>query len=65
MERRIRDVARTAEGQGEIAAERVRQVSERLEAALAAAEDRIAAFEAEAESRVDSIERGVRASDRD
>lgn len=65
MERRMRDVARTAEGQGEIAAERVRQVSERLEVALAAAEDRIAAFEAEADERAHAIERGVRASDRD
>lgn len=65
MERRMRDVARTAEGQGEIAAERVRQVSERLDVALAAAEDRIAAFEAEADERAHAIERGVRASDRD
>jgi hypothetical protein len=58
-------VARTAEGQGEIAAERVRHVSERLEVALAAAEDRIAAFEAEADERAHAIERGARASDRD
>jgi hypothetical protein len=65
MERRMRDVARTAEGQGEIAVERVRHVSERLEAALAAAESRIAAFEAETEERAESIERGVRAADRD
>lgn len=65
MERRMRDVARTAEGQGEIAAERVRHVSERLEAALAAAESRIAAFETDAEERAEAIERGVKAADRD
>ena len=54
MERRLRDVARAAEGQGEIAAERLRHVSERLDEALAAAEERIAAFEAEVDMRLDA-----------
>ena len=45
MERRLRDGARAAEAQGEVASERLRHVSERLDAALAAAEQRIAAYE--------------------
>jgi hypothetical protein len=69
MERRLRDVARAAEGQGEIAAERLRQVSARLDEALAAAEERIAAFEAEVDMRLDAklgaAERSVSAADRD
>ena len=69
MERRLRDVARAAEAQGEVASERLRHVMERLDAALASAEDRIATFEAEVEVRLDAqlgaIERSARASDRD
>jgi hypothetical protein len=69
MERRLRDVARAAEGQGEIAAERLRHVSERLDEALAAAEERIAAFEAEVDMRLDAklgaAGRSVSAADRD
>jgi hypothetical protein len=69
MERRLRDVARAAEGQGEIAAERLRHVSERLDEALAAAEERIAAFEAEVDMRLDAklgaAQRSVSAADRD
>jgi chromosome segregation ATPase len=64
MERRLRDVARAAEAQGEVAGERLRHVTERLDAALASAEQRIAAFEAEVdvrlESRLGQVERAVR-----
>lgn len=47
LQRRVAEVARTAEAQQEIAAERLRQISERLDDALAAAEDRAAVLEAE------------------
>jgi hypothetical protein len=47
LQRRVAEVARTAEAQQEIAAERLRQISERLDDALSAAEDRAAALEAE------------------
>jgi hypothetical protein len=47
LQRRVSEVARTAEAQQEIAAERLRQISERLDDALSAAEDRAAALEAE------------------
>jgi DNA repair exonuclease SbcCD ATPase subunit len=64
MERRLRDVARAAEAQGEVAGERLRHVTERLDAALASAEQRIAAFEAEVdvrlESRLGQVERAGR-----
>ncbi len=69
MERRLRDVARAAEAQGEVAAERLRHVTERLDAALAAAEQRIAAYEDEVDVRLDAklgeVERTVRAVERD
>jgi DNA topoisomerase VI subunit B len=69
MERRLRDVARAAEAQGEVAGERLRHVTERLDAALASAEQRIAAFEAEVdvrlESRLGQVERAVRTAERD
>jgi hypothetical protein len=69
MERRLRDVARGAEAQGEVASERLRHVQERLDAALAAAEGRIAAFEDEVDQRLGSklelVERSSRAGDRD
>jgi hypothetical protein len=64
MERRLRDVARGAEAQGEVASERLRHVQERLDAALAAAESRIAAFEDEVDQRLGSklelVERSAR-----
>ena len=69
MERRLRDGARAAEAQGEVASERLRHVSERLDAALAAAEQRIAAYEEELDVRLDAklgdVERAVRAVERD
>ncbi|HSK15964.1 MAG TPA: hypothetical protein VK915_07310 [Gaiellaceae bacterium] len=64
MERRTRDVTRAAEAQHEVASDRLRHVSERLEQALAAADDRIAALEAEIELRLgaklDALERTLR-----
>ena len=68
MERRLRDVARAAEAQGEVAGERLRHVSERLDAALAAAEQKIAAYEDEVDVRLDAklgnVERAVRSVER-
>ena len=69
MERRLRDVARAAEAQGEVASERLRHVSERLDAAIASAEQRIAAYEEEVDVRLESklgqVERAVRAVERE
>jgi hypothetical protein len=69
MERRLRDVARGAEAQGEVASERLRHVQERLDSALAAAESRIAAFEEEVDQRLGSklelVDRSARAAERD
>jgi hypothetical protein len=69
MERRLRDVARAAEAQGEVAGERLRHVTERLDAALAGAEQRIAAYEDEVDLRLEAklgnVERAVRATERD
>ena len=69
MERRLRDVARAAEAQGEVASERLRHVQERLDAALATAENRIAAFEDEVDQRLGSklelVERSTRTGERD
>ncbi len=69
MERRLRDVARAAEAQGEVASERLRHVQERLDAALSTAEDRIAAFENEVDQRLGSklelVDRSVRAAERE
>jgi chromosome segregation ATPase len=62
MERRLRDVARAAEAQGEVASERVRNLTERFDKSLAAAEERIAAFEAYAEIRLDAVERSGKRS---
>jgi len=45
LQRRITDAARTGEAQHDVAADRVRQLSERLEEAIAAAEDRLAVIE--------------------
>lgn len=69
MERRVSDVGRAAESQHEVSAERLRLVSERLEKALADAEERIAAFEAqielELETKLDALERSLRAAERE
>ena len=69
MERRLRDVARGAEAQGEVASERLRHVQERLDSALAAAESRIAAFEDEVDQRLGSklelVERSSLTGERD
>ena len=69
MERRVSDVGRAAESQHEISAERLRLVSERLEKALADAEERIAAFEAqielELETKLHALERSLRAAERE
>ena len=69
MERRLRDVARAAEAQSEVAGERLRHVSERLDAALASAEQRITAYEEEVDVRLEDklgkVERAVRAVERD
>ena len=69
MERRLRDVTRAAEAQGEVATDRLRQVSERLDAALAAAEQRVAAYEEEVDTRLDAklghVDRAVKAAERD
>ena len=57
-------MGRSAESQYEIASERLRSVSERLDEALASAEQRIAAFqlqiEGELEARVGELERSLR-----
>jgi hypothetical protein len=45
LQRRIADAARTGEAQHEVAADRVRQLMERLEEAISAAEDRIATLD--------------------
>jgi hypothetical protein len=67
LERRITDVARAAEAQHEVAGERLRTISGRLDDAFARAEQRIASFEAEIESevtaRLQAIERTYRSAD--
>lgn len=69
MQRRVNDVARAAEVQHEVAADRLRLVSERLDEALAAAESRIATFETqielELEAKLGSLERAMRAGERE
>jgi hypothetical protein len=57
LQRRINDVARTAEAQHEVAAERVRHLSARLEETLGAAEDRQAALEADLDASIRTLER--------
>jgi hypothetical protein len=47
LQRRISEATRTGEAQHDLAAERVRQLSERLEDALSAAEERLAALESD------------------
>ena len=65
LHKRNEDMGRSAEAQYEIASERLRTVSERLDEALANAERRISAFQAqiesEIESRVGELERSLRA----
>ena len=57
-------MSRSAEAQYELASERLRAVSERVDAALAAGERRIAAFqtqiEEEIETRLGELERSLR-----
>jgi hypothetical protein len=57
LQKRITEAARTGEAQHELAAERVRQLTERLEETIAAAEDRIAACEDDY-ARAGRVERG-------
>ena len=57
MERRLRDVARAAEAQGEIADDRLRHMTERLNEALADAERRIAEYERDVDARLGAAER--------
>ncbi|HEY7002913.1 MAG TPA: hypothetical protein VH281_01425 [Gaiellaceae bacterium] len=57
LQRRIADVARSAEAQHEVAADRVRHLAARLEETLSAAEERYAALEAEIDTPVRSLER--------
>ncbi len=67
LERRIGEVTRAAEAQHDIAADRMRIVGERLNAALVQAEERIAAFEAQIEtevtSKLEELERSIRAAE--
>jgi hypothetical protein len=67
MERRLRDVARAADAQGEIAGDRLRHVTERLNEALADAERRIAEYERELDLRLEAkredFGRAVRAAE--
>ncbi|HEX2045221.1 MAG TPA: hypothetical protein VHF23_06310, partial [Gaiellaceae bacterium] len=69
IERRVSDAGRAAEAQHEVSAERLTLVSERLEKALADAEERIAAFEAqielELETKLGALERSLRAAERE
>ena len=64
LQRRIQDITRAAEVQHEVSAERLRAVSERLDAAFEAAEARISSFEAHIElevtTKLDELERTIR-----
>ena len=66
LERRIEQIARSAEEQHEASADRLRIVSERLNAALADAEERIETFETQIEDEVETklaeLERAIRAT---
>jgi hypothetical protein len=57
LQKRITEAARSGEAQHELAAERVRQLTERLEGTIAAAEERIAALEVDY-VRTGRVERG-------
>ena len=67
LERRIGEISRAADAQNEVAEERTRMMGERLNQALAQAEQRIASFEAQVEeemaSRLEALERSVRTAD--
>lgn len=69
MQRRVSDVGRAAEAQHEVSTERLRLVSERLEKALADAEERIASFQAEIEleleTKLGALERSLKAVERE
>jgi hypothetical protein len=64
LQRQLQDIARAAETQQEIAAERVRMISERLHEALAAAESRLdqhqREIEAEVVAKIADLERVMR-----
>ena len=57
MERHMRDVARATEVQGDVAAERLRHLTESLNEALADAERRIAEYQHELARAVEAAER--------
>jgi len=57
LQRRINDVARSAEAEHNAAAERVRHLSSRLEESLAAAEERQAAMETELDASMRTLDR--------
>ncbi|HEY7195633.1 MAG TPA: hypothetical protein VH306_00430 [Gaiellaceae bacterium] len=65
LQKRTDDLARAAESQSETSEARLRTVSDRLDSALASAEQRIAAFQAqieeEIETRIGELERSLRA----
>jgi hypothetical protein len=69
MQRRVNDVARASEVQHEVAAGRLRLLSERSNEALAAAEERLAAFETqielELEAKLGSLDRALRTGERE
>ena len=69
VQRRVTDVGKAAEAQHEVAAGRLRLIEERLDEALAAAEERITAFEAqielELEAKLGALERSMRAAERE
>jgi hypothetical protein len=58
LQRRVAEVTRTAEAQQQIAAERLRQISDRLDDALGVAEDRAASVEADLARSSTRIEDG-------
>jgi hypothetical protein len=64
LQKRTEDMARSAEAQYEVASDRLRTISDRLDEALGHAEQRIAAFqvqiEGEIEARVGELERSMR-----
>ena len=66
LERRITDITRQAEAQHEVAGERLRAMTERLDGALSQAEARIASFEAQIETqvtaRLEAMERSYRSA---
>lgn len=69
LQKRTEDVTRAAEAQYEVAAERLKTVSLRLDGALASAEERIGAFQSQIELEIDQrlaeVERSLRAPARE